>query len=160
MSWLVILEASSIVLPLTISVKIEEEAIIKAIRTNHLTTVEDVTHFTKAGGACGQCKGEIQKILDKVNGACAVPASTPKAYEDMTLVEKIKTLEKVLEEEIRPKLNMDGGSVELVDLAGNTVKVRLIGMCHGCAGAQGTLKNFIEKVIQEKVSKTLTVEQA
>jgi len=89
-----------------------------------------------------------------------VPASTPKAYEDMTLVEKIKTIEKVLEEEVRPKLNMDGGSVELVDLAGNTVKVRLIGMCHGCAGAQGTLKNFIEKVIQEKVSKTLTVEQA
>ena len=35
---------------------VSEEAIIKAIRTNHLTTVEDVTHFTKAGGACGQCK--------------------------------------------------------------------------------------------------------
>jgi Fe-S cluster biogenesis protein NfuA len=35
-----------------------------------------------------------------------------------------------------------------------------MGMCSGCAGAQGTLKNFIEKVIQEKVSKDLTVEQA
>lgn len=139
---------------------VSEEAIIKAIRTNHLTTVEDVTHFTKAGGACGQCKGEIQKILDKVNGACELPAAAPKSYDQMTLVEKIKAIEKVLEEDVRPKLNLDGGSVELVDLAGTTVKVRLTGMCSGCAGAQGTLKNFIEKTLQDKVSNTLTVEQA
>lgn len=139
---------------------VSEEAIIKAIRTNHLTTVEDVTHFTKAGGACGQCKGEIQKILDKVNGAQQTAQTVSKTYEQMTLVEKIKAIEKVLEEEIRPKLNMDGGSVELVDLNGNTVQVRLTGMCSGCAGAQGTLKNFIEKVLQDRLFKGLTVEQA
>ena len=140
---------------------VSEEAIIKAIRTNHLTTVEDVTHFTKAGGACGKCKGEIQKILDKVNNASACTvAPAPKTYEQMTLVEKIRQIEKALEEEIRPKLNMDGGSAELVDLSGNVVKIRLVGMCSGCAGAQGTLKNFIEKVLKEKVSADLTVEQA
>ncbi len=139
---------------------VSEEAIIKAIRTNHLTTVEDVTHFTKAGGACGQCKGEIQKILDKVNGANQQPQAVAKTYEQMTLVEKIKAIEKVLEEDVRPKLNLDGGSVELVDLNGTTVQVRLTGMCSGCAGAQGTLKNFIEKVLQDRLSKNLTVEQA
>ena len=139
---------------------VSEEAIIKAIRTNHLTTVEDVTHFTKAGGACGQCKGEIQKILDKVNGANQQPQAVAKTYEQMTPAEKIKAIEKVLEEDVRPKLNLDGGSVELVDLNGTTVQVRLTGMCSGCAGAQGTLKNFIEKVLQDRLSKNLTVEQA
>lgn len=138
---------------------VSEEAIIKAIRTNHLTTVEDVTHFTKAGGACGKCKGEIQQILDKVNGVILQEA-TAKTYDQMTLVEKIKKIEQVLEQDIRPKLMLDGGSVELVDLAGNTVKVRLVGMCSGCAGAQGTLKNFIEKVLQDRISPNLTVEQA
>lgn len=138
---------------------VSEETIIKAIRTNHLTTVEDVTHFTKAGGACGQCKGEIQKILDKVNGVTLAQA-TAKTYTQMTLVEKIKKIEEVLEKDVRPKLMLDGGSVELVDLSGNTVKVRLIGMCSGCAGAQGTLKNFIEKVLQDRIDKSLTVEQA
>lgn len=138
---------------------VSEETIIKAIRTNHLTTVEDVTHFTKAGGACGQCKGEIQKILDKVNGV-ALAQATDKTYTQMTLVEKIKKIEEVLEKDVRPKLMLDGGSVELVDLSGNTVKVRLIGMCSGCAGAQGTLKNFIEKVLQDRIDKSLTVEQA
>ena len=59
----------------------------------------------------------------------------------------------------RPKLNMDGGSVELVDLAGTVVKVRLLGMCSGCMGAAGTLKHLVEKALQEKVDPSLTVEQ-
>lgn len=140
---------------------VSEEAIIKAIRANHLKTVDDVTHFTKAGGGCGRCKGEIQKILDKVNGASAAPATgEKKPFAQMTVVEKIKTIELVLEEDVRPKLNMDGGSAELVDLDGTTVKIRLTGMCSGCAGAAGTLKNFIEKTLKEKVDPSLTVEQA
>ncbi|WP_428053866.1 Fe-S cluster assembly protein NifU [Candidatus Avelusimicrobium stercoris] len=138
---------------------VSEETIIKAIRANHLKTVEDVTHFTKAGGGCGRCKGEIQKILDKVNGAEAV-ANAPKTFAQMTLVEKIRKIEQVLESDVRPMLNMDGGSAELVDLNGTVVKVRLVGMCSGCAGAAGTLKHVIEKALQEKVDPSLTVEQA
>ena len=129
---------------------VSEEAIIKAIRLNHLTTVEDVTHFTKAGGACGRCKGEIQQTLDKVNGAQESAAPVQKPFGEMTVVEKIKAVEKVLEEEIRPKLNMDGGSAELVDFAGSTVKIRLIGMCSGCVNA----------TLQEKLDASITVEQA
>lgn len=141
---------------------VSEEAIIKAIRTNHLTTVEDVTYFTKAGGACGRCKGEIQKILDKVN-SCAVPqpaVSAEKPFADLTIVEKIKRIEKVLEEDVRPQLNMDGGNVELTDVSGNVVKVRLLGMCSGCLAADATLKGFIEKTLKEKVDASITVEKA
>lgn len=140
---------------------VSEETIIKAIRTNRLTTVEDVTHFTKAGGGCGRCKDEIQKILDKVNNVCRIPAvDTSKSFQNMTIVEKIKTVEQIFEKDIRPKLNMDGGSVELVDLAGNVVKVRLVGMCSGCVNATATIKNFIEKTLQEKCDASIVVEQA
>lgn len=138
---------------------VSEETIIKAIRANHLKTVDDVTHFTKAGGGCGRCKGEIQKILDKVNGANKA-SNAPKPFAQMTLVEKIRKIEQVLESDVRPMLNMDGGSAELVDLNGTVVKVRLVGMCSGCAGAAGTLKHVIEKALQEKVDPSLTVEQA
>ncbi len=138
---------------------VSEETIIKAIHANHLKTVDDVTHFTKAGGGCGRCKGEIQKILDKVNGADEA-SNAPKTFAQMTLVEKIRKIEQVLESDVRPMLNMDGGSAELVDLNGTVVKVRLVGMCSGCAGAAGTLKHVIEKALQEKVDPSLTVEQA
>lgn len=141
---------------------VSEEAIIKAIRTNHLTTVEEVTFYTKAGGACGKCKGEIQKILDKVN-SCAVPAPTDtaeKKFADLTIVEKIKRIEQVLEADIRPQLNMDGGSVELVDVEGTLIKVRLVGMCQGCLAADATLKGFIERTLKEKIDSAITVEKA
>ena len=45
---------------------VSEEEIRRVATENSLTTVEEVTHFCKAGGACGQCIGEIQKILDQL----------------------------------------------------------------------------------------------
>ena len=52
---------------------------------------------------------------------------------------------------IRPMLQRDGGNVELVDVVGSVVKVRLTGACHGCPMSQITLKAGIERVIKEEV---------
>lgn len=141
---------------------VSEETIIKAIRANHLKTVEEVTFYTKAGGGCGRCKGEIQKILDKVN-SCAVPEpahNAEKKFADLTIVEKIKRIEKVLEEDVRPQLNADGGNVELVDVNGTEIKLRLLGMCSGCLAADATMKGFIEKTLREKLDPSVSVVKA
>ena len=140
---------------------VTEETILKAVHTNNLRTVEDVTHFTKAGGACGKCKSEIQKILDKVL-ACEIPQKeeVKKPFSSLTIVEKIKAIENILNNEIKPQLNKDGGSIELVDLNGNTVTVRLLGGCASCIASQMTLKNFVGKTLQEKLDKNLEVKQA
>ena len=47
---------------------VTEGKIREVIQKNHLTTVEQVTHYTKAGGGCGGCKDDIQAILDDVLG--------------------------------------------------------------------------------------------
>lgn len=138
---------------------VSEETIIKAIHTNKLTTVEDITHFTKAGGACGKCKGEIQNILNKVL-ACENPLPAKKQFKDLTIVEKIKEVENILNTEVKPRLNIDGGSIELVDIQGNIITVRLLGMCGGCVNAQNTLKTFVEKVLKEKLDSSLEVRKA
>ena len=52
---------------------------------------------------------------------------------------------------IRPMLERDGGSVELVDVEGSVVKVRLTGACHGCPMSQMTLKAGIERIIMQEV---------
>jgi len=53
---------------------------------------------------------------------------------------------------IRPKLQADGGDVELIDVsADGIVKVKLTGACHGCPMAQMTLKAGAEKVIKTQV---------
>ncbi|RTZ97124.1 MAG: NifU family protein [Deltaproteobacteria bacterium] len=60
--------------------------------------------------------------------------------------------------EIRPMLQADGGDVELVEVDGNIVKVRLQGACSGCPMSQMTLKNGIERVLKAKIPEIGSVE--
>lgn len=66
-------------------------------------------------------------------------------------------VEEVLEV-IRPNLQADGGDVELVDIEGGTVKVRLQGACHGCPMAAMTLQMGIERILKSKVPEVEAVE--
>ncbi len=58
---------------------------------------------------------------------------------------------------IRPMLERDGGSVELIDVEGSVVKVRLTGACHGCPMSQMTLKSGIERIIKQEVPEVTEV---
>jgi Fe-S cluster biogenesis protein NfuA len=73
--------------------------------------------------------------------------------EDNKMREKV---EKALDE-VRKHLQLEGGNVELVDIEDNVVKVRLMGACHGCPGAQMTLKMGIERILKEKVPEVKSV---
>jgi Fe-S cluster biogenesis protein NfuA len=61
--------------------------------------------------------------------------------------------EKVKEvlEEIRPKLQADGGDVEFVEVKDGVVKVRLTGACGCCPMSQMTLKAGIENYLKERI---------
>lgn len=58
---------------------------------------------------------------------------------------------------VRPMLQRDGGSVELVDIEGTIVKVRLTGACRGCPMSQMTLKAGVERVIKQDVPQVTEV---
>lgn len=60
--------------------------------------------------------------------------------------------------EIRPRLQADGGDIELIDVVDGVVKVRLQGACHGCPGAQMTLKMGVERLLREKIPDIKSVE--
>ncbi|MCR5413728.1 MAG: Fe-S cluster assembly protein NifU [Kiritimatiellae bacterium] len=50
---------------------VSENEVRRVITENGLTTVEEVTNYTKAGGGCGRCKGKIAKILEEISGVSA-----------------------------------------------------------------------------------------
>jgi NifU-like protein len=141
---------------------VTEEEIARVVRENGLSTVEQVTNYTKAGGGCGKCKPDIEKILEKARAERleaerkAGAKTTPKK---LTVIEKIRLIEQTIEREIRPLLKRDGGDIELIDVEGNRVKVALRGMCAGCQVAQFTLKDVVEVKLREFVSSDLTVEE-
>jgi len=59
---------------------------------------------------------------------------------------------------VRPNLQADGGDVELVDVSDDgVVTVKLTGACHGCPMAQMTLKNGIERFLQQEIPEVKSV---
>lgn len=52
-------------------------------------------------------------------------------------------------ERTRRVLQLDGGDLELVELAGRTLRVRMKGNCVGCPRATLDLKNVVEKTVRE-----------
>jgi Fe-S cluster biogenesis protein NfuA len=59
---------------------------------------------------------------------------------------------------IRPRLQADGGDVELVDVdSEGIVSVRLAGACRGCPGATMTLKMGIERILRQQIPEVKSV---
>ncbi len=138
---------------------VTEEEIRRVIKENGLSTVDQVTNYTKAGGGCGKCKIDIANILDEMRQAQpAAPAGEARPAR-LTMLQKIKLIQETLDREIRPKLKQDGGDVELLDVEGNTVYVALRGMCANCQMSRVTLRDVVEKPLREFVSPELVVRE-
>jgi NifU-like protein len=136
---------------------ITDREIEKAVTENRLTTVEQVTNYTKAGGGCGNCHDKIKAIIERVQAT--MPLSAPKTKPKLTNLQRIKLIEDVLEREIRPSLQHDGGDIDLIDVVGNRVIVATRGACASCNASQVTLKGFVESKLKETVSEDLVVEE-
>ncbi len=63
----------------------------------------------------------------------------------------LEEVRKVVEKDIRPLLEMQGGSIELVSVDDGVVKVRLTGACAGCPMSQFTLVNFVAATLKDKI---------
>ena len=129
-------------------------------KQNNLHKASEITNFCKAGGACGSCLDEIQRVLDELWNNAPAEKAAPKNddFKALTTVQKVFRVQEVIDKEIRPLLEHDGGSIELVDLNGNNVIVRLTGRCSSCPSAGVTLKYTVQDKLREFVSSDLTVE--
>ena len=67
----------------------------------------------------------------------------------MDTLNKIKT---IVEKDIKPMLEYDGGSLEVLDFKDGILSIRLQGACSDCPFSAYTLKDGIEKTLKEKFS--------
>ena len=129
----------------------------KVIRDNNLSTVEQVTHYTKAGGGCSSCHEGVEEILAKVaQERCTAPAvaaqppaaAVPPGKPRLTNFQRMRRIEEVVES-IRPMLQRDHGDIEIVEVDGKNVYVNLQGACQGCMMEQATLSGIQAQLIDE-----------
>ena len=137
------------------------------IRINNLTTVEDITRYTKAGAFCKSCvrpgghesrRHYLVDILRDTRAemereSAAAPAA--KSFASLGLIQRHRAVESVLDEKVRPALIRDGGNLEVVDMKADggatQVFIKYSGACKGCPSSQiGTLE-FIEEFLRKEL---------
>ncbi|MHC4538080.1 MAG: Fe-S cluster assembly protein NifU [Planctomycetota bacterium] len=140
---------------------VTDKEIERVIRENNLTTVEEVTNYCKAGGGCGGCQSEIEKMIEKIQPEeiKQAPVATARRVGKLTNIQKIQLIQQTINEQIRPALRAHGGNVELIDVEGNKVVVAFRGMCAQCSSAELTMKDVVEAKLKEFVSEELFVEE-
>ncbi len=149
----------------------------EVIRLNDLTTVEQITDYTKAGAFCKSCikpggheakdyylvdiLADVRRQMDEEKMAAAADAGADGDFEKMTLVQKIKAIDTVVDENLRQFLIMDGGNMEVVDVKDGEeyidIYIRYLGACNGCASSTTGTLFAIENTLKEKLSSRIRV---
>lgn len=80
--------------------------------------------------------------------APAADTAAPEVNDPRALT--LENVERTLDE-LRPYLMADGGNVEVVEIDGPIVKVRLQGACGSCPSSTMTLKMGIERKLREAI---------
>lgn len=135
---------------------ITDQFIRKAIRENNLKTVEDVTHYTKAGGGCESCVPDIERILQEELHV-ADKSEKPEKKTPLSNIKRMQLVEKTITDVIRPQLQQDGGDIELIDIDNKKVYVSLRGSCAGCVASNVTLKYLVQDKLREFVESDIEV---
>lgn len=146
----------------------------EVIRLNNLTTVEQITQYTKAGAFCKSCvrpgghelrKYYLVDILKEVRAQMekeqVKQSMETKDFKSMSIVQKLKAIEKVLDEEVKPMLAADGGSLEVVDIKESEgftdLYINYIGACQGCPASRTGTLYAIQNYLNEKVDASIRV---
>jgi len=160
--------------------RISLQTIKEVIKLNDLKTVEEITDYTKAGAFCKSCikpggheereyylvdiLADVRKEMEeeKLKEAAAKQASGEEIpFNDMTLVQKIKAIDSVIDESVRQFLIMDGGNMEVLDVKQNgqytDVYIRYLGACSGCASSTTGTLYAIESTLKEKLDPNIRV---
>lgn len=152
----------------------------EVIKLNDLKSVEEITNYTKAGAFCKSCvqaggheKREYYLVdilrdtraemeSEKLKNNMIKRSLGELSFSDMTMVQKVKAIDKLIDDNVRPMLMMDGGNMEIIDIKESSdnhldVYIRYLGACSGCAsGFSGTLF-AIESILQEKLDNNIRV---
>ena len=151
----------------------------EVIRLNDLTTVEQIADYTKAGAFCKSCirpggheekdiylvdlleEYEQEKLAAKASLGSDAPAGSSADFAAMTIVQRIKAVDAVVDSHIRQMLIMDGGDMEILDIKENganfDIYIRYLGACSGCASSSTGTLFAIENILKEKLSDKIRV---
>ncbi|MDY0194568.1 MAG: iron-sulfur cluster assembly scaffold protein [Sulfurovaceae bacterium] len=145
----------------------------EVIRLNDLTSIEQITDYTKAGAFCKSCIRpggheakdiylvDLLEEYQKEKLAKQADSNYDAPFAQMTIVQRLKAVDKVIDDNIRQMLIMDGGNIEILDIKENganfDIYIRYLGACSGCASSSTGTLFAIESILKEKLDQNIRV---
>lgn len=159
--------------------RVTQDTLIDVIKINDLKTLEDIVDYTKAGAFCKSCikpgGHEVKDIYledilrdvrvemerERLEKAAAESSSDKDDFASMSMVARIRAVDSVVEEFVRPMLIMDGGDMEVIDIKDNDefidIYIKYLGACSTCStGSTGTLY-AIESTLKQQLADNIRV---
>lgn len=158
--------------------RVSQDTLVEVIKLNNLTTIEEITDYTKAGGFCKSCikpggheardvylvdllAEALEEVELEQKSRKIIEARGDGSFVTLGLVQKIKAVESILEEYIRPTLKADNGDVELIDIVAEddvfNVFVKYQGECVSCSMNTTTTLAGIEDMLKFKLKAPIKV---
>lgn len=113
------------------------------------TAAEKCSHipFASTYSAPSVPMGEMEKVEGGYPG-----------WNDLPLKKKIAVIEEVLDNDVRPYIELDAGGVHVINLLHDTeVLIAYSGACTSCYSSVGTTLSYIQQILRNKISPSLTV---
>jgi len=132
---------------------IPEETVRQAISVRLLASIDSVVAATTAGSRCGSCRVDIAVLLDAQASAQKPEAVAAVALNRMQLMARIRSCAGQALESVRSQ----GGDLELWDLQGTVLTVRLRGTLQADAALAGQAMAALDAALKSVVDPTLSV---
>jgi len=141
-------------------------ALKKSISLHNIQTLQELSHYTKAGYTDHSCIESLEELLMHNKKAIAIEKEESSNIPDipfrkMNSKEKIIAINKEIDVSVRQFLIMDGGDIEILDVKENgediDIYVRYLGACSGCASSSTSTLFAIENALKEKLDDKIRV---
>ena len=111
-------------------------------------TIEEKIHHYDALDKKKEASGKPETILDKFH---------KEDFQNCNLKEKMRIIEAVLDQAIRPALANDGGGIDVLGIEGNVINVHYQGACGTCPSSTTGTLSYIETFLKDTLHSDLTV---
>lgn len=159
--------------------RVTQDTLVDVIKINDLKTIEEIIDYTKAGAFCKSCvragghevkdiyleeilrdtRAEMEK--ERLQRAAAAAPEDKADFAGMSMVARIRAVDSVVEEYVRPMLIMDGGDMEVVDIKDNgefiDIFIKYLGACSTCSTGSGGTLYAIESTLKQQLADNIRV---
>lgn len=97
----------------------------------------------------------LRKANERQTAAQSVGGERP--FAQVGLFEKVRRIETVLDQHVRPALASDGGGLDLVDLQADVLSVQYRGACGSCSSSVGGTLTFVQDALNNHLGANLQI---